>query len=283
MNILEYDCLWQLYTFSVSHILFGLSFSGIFFDPCIFITDSACKEGAEVVTTRMASVGLLYVGAYFFILTYINYNKAPKLKRLSNMGLSCSVALLASIVFFGPRSQGGFERSSLYFFDLLIGMALIAIMGSAIGSSEMAERKSPFTDLGLNPKTFILLLAIIIIFKFIALSEFVSPSTFLADSDSVTSLSHFFWQWMVLILLTIFFPINFALMYGDEKDQEAITWTTVLMMVLSILFVMPLWNDFKDGYVTMGFVSFAVFFILALVAIFTGKRRGGYETVPNDA
>lgn len=285
MNILEMPGLWQLYTFCAVFWLFSIAMYGLVIDPCLLVTGkSVCNSGAESFTSRLLAIGLLYVGTLFFALTYINKDDAPKLKRLANMGMMCVSALLTSIIFFGPRSQGGFENSILHFLDLVTCFILLAIMISAIGdSSNMAGASSPLLGLGINPKSFIFFLAVTLFFKLIFLSEFANPSMFLADPGSVTAYSHVLWQLMIVIILMILFPILFALAYGDDKDQETITAVTIIMMVVSIISIIPMRNSLKGGMMTMSAISSGVVSLLALISIFVGRSstRNEYESVSN--
>lgn len=276
--------LWQLYTFSAVNILFALSMYGIFLDPCLLITgELPCKPGAEIYMSRMVSIGFLYVGVFFLVLTYVNKTNAPKLSRLANIGMYCSVALLVSVIFFGPRSQGGVENSILHFLDLIGCFLLIAIMASAlVDNTNMANSNSPFTGLGMNPKTFTLLIAILIFINLIALSEFVDISTMLADPTSTTAFSHVMYQFLMVILLMILLPLIFALVYGDEKDHEIIMGALVVMVLVQTVSIIPIADTMKQGNMTSEYISVGVFCLFALFVIYFDRfhtRRLEYEPV----
>lgn len=255
---------------------------GFFIDPCLLITGkSICNVGAEAYTSRLMAIGLLYVGTFFLALTYINKNCSPKLKRLASMGMNCVIALIVSIIFIGPTSQGGYENSILHILDLITGFILLGIMISAIADdSDLAAPNSPLTGFGINPKTFILLIGVLAFIKLFVLSEFVNLSLFLSDQASITHFSRIMWQWDIVILLMILFPLSFALIYGDEKDQETLTGVTIFIMIISEMSIYPMSDSLKEGLITMSLISFGVVTLLALSAIYAGRnRRNEYEPV----
>ncbi len=237
-----------------------------------------CSPGAETVMARMVAIGFLYVGIFFSALTYNNRNSTAKLKRLANMGMNGAVALFVTIIFFG-----GIENPTLHFLDTIFGFVLIAIMLSAISdSSEMAERSnSPLEGHGLNPKTFIFVIAIIVVIKLFALSDYVKPSMFLHDPESISALSNIFWQTLSVVMITILFPLLFALVYGNEVDQEILTVSIVLMTFVSLLSFLPVSAQMKSGIMTQMYISGAIVAILAFTLIVAGRsnRRNQYEQV----
>mmetsp|Transcript_10186 Transcript_10186/g.12863 ORF Transcript_10186/g.12863 Transcript_10186/m.12863 type:complete len:283 (-) Transcript_10186:36-884(-) len=282
MTIFETNGLWQLYIFSAVNLLFSLSMYGLlgFVDPCQLLTgQNKCEQGAETVMMRMGAIAYLYVGAFFSALAYNNRTDAPKLKRLANMGMNAAVALLMAIVFFG-----GIEGATLHFLDTIMGFALLVVMISAIrDSSEMADASSsPVEGLGLNPKTFIFAISIILVAKLFAMSDFVGPSMFLSSPESMTALSHIIWQMLSVAIIMMLFPLVFALAYGDEKDQETLTVLTILIMIASVFSILPVSAQMKSGLMTMIFVSVAIVTILALILMYVGRsnvRRNQYEQV----
>ncbi len=282
--ILDVAGLWQMYTFSCIFLLSSMFMYGFFgfVDPCLLITGkSICNLGAEAYTSRLMAIGLLYVGTFFLALTYINKNNTPKLKRLASMGMNCIIALIVSIIFIGSTSQGGYENSILHFLDLITGFILLGIMISAIADdSDLAAPNSPLTGFGINPKTFILFIGVLAFIKIFVLSEFVNLSLFLSDKASITHFSRIMWQWDIVILLMILFPLSFALIYGDEKDQETLTGVIIFIMIISEMSIFPMSNSLKEGLITMSLDSFGVVTLLALIAIYAGrKRRNEYEQV----
>ena len=160
MTIIEKPGPWQLYTFCAVFWLGSIAMYGPLIDPCLLVTGkSVCKKGAEEFLSRSVAVGLLCVSTFYFTLTHMNKDDAPKLKRLANMSMMCVMALLTSIIFIGPRSQGGYENSIVHLMALISGFILLAIMNTAIGDgSDMAAPCSPLEGHGVNPKSFIFFL-----------------------------------------------------------------------------------------------------------------------------
>lgn len=259
---------------------------GFVFDPCQLLTGkSSCKAGAETYTARAMAIGFLYVGVFFLTLTYLNRSSASKLKRLANMALNSVVALLVGLVFTGSTSMGGVERSIFHFLDMITFFILLVIMMTAVmDDSEMVGIKSPFTNLGVNPKSFVLLVVVATTLKLFALSDFVNLSSFLVESDSDTHLSKVFWAWLIVCILEIIFALWFALAYGDEQDQESITIATVFMMVISVVSIIPISNELKDGMMRASYIGVGVGLAVAIVAVIGGRRNRsgeGYQTVSN--
>lgn len=283
MNLFDIPGLWQMYTFCIVVLLGSLFMCGLFMDPCLLFTGkSVCNPGAEAYSSRIIAIGLLYVGIFFLALTYINQTSRPKLKQLANMGMTSTIALIVSIIFIGPRSLGGEENSILHMLDMLTAFILLAIMVSATyDNSEMITSNSPFAGLGVNPKTFLLSISILVFMKLFVLSEFVNISVFLSDSDSMTSLSSVMWRFVIVIIFLILFPIIFALIYGDEKDQEILTGLTVLMMIVSIISILPMRHFLQGVILTMSYISLGVVTLWAVIAIYAGRltRRHEYEPI----
>jgi len=275
---------WQLYLFGIVQLVGSFFMYGFFLDPCQLLTGKGeCKSGAEMYSARAMAIAFLYIGVFFLSLTYLNKDSAPKLKRLANMATNCVVATLVGTVFTGSTSMGGVERSVFHMMDM-IGMflLLIIIMSAVMNDSEMAGYKSPLAGLGVNPKSFVLLVTIAVAVKLFALSDFVDLTSFLADPDSTSHLSRVLWAWMSVYCLEVLFPLAFALAFGDEKDQEAITIATVVVMLVSIVSIIPVAGSMKDGTMRSSYISAGVTLALAIVAVMGGRRSRssqGYETV----
>ena len=279
---------WQLYTFSAVFWLGSIAMYGPLTDPYHLVTGkSAYNKGAEEFLSRSVAVGLLCVSAFFFTLTHINRDNAPKLKRLANMSMMCVMALLTSLIFIGPRSQGGLGESILHFLTLISTFALLAIMQSAVGDSSdmVAPTCSPFEGHGANPKSYMFFLAMVVFFKLVDMSELLDPSMFLTDTKSVTAYSQLLWQFMIVIMLMILFPITFALAYGDHKDHEAVTGVTIIMMIISVMSYYPIKDQLVKGIMTMAPVSGIVIFFLGIMTICI-SRSSAYkkcESITDDS
>lgn len=275
-TILEKPGLWQLYTFSAFFWLGSIRMYGLLTDPCLLATGkSVCKEGAETFLSRSVAIGLFNIGTFYFILAHMNKDDAPKLKRLANMSTMCVAALLASIIFIGPSNHGGFENSILHFMDLMSAFILLAIMLSAIGdgSNMAAPSFSLLEEQGINPKTFVSFLAAITFFKLVFMIDLEDPSLYLVDQGSVTAYSKVLWKFMIVILFMALFPIIFTLIYGNHKDQEAITGVTVIMMVVSTLSYIPIKDQLVNGVMSMAPVSSRITLLFAIIAIYNGRSN----------
>jgi hypothetical protein len=274
---------WQLYVFCVVHLIGSFAMYGVVFDPCQLLSGKAvCKSGAETYTARAMAIGFLYVGVFFFALTFNNRTNAPKLKRLASMALNSTVALLVGVMFTGSQRMGGVERHVFHFLDMITMLVLLVILMTAVMTdSEMEGIKAPFSNLRVNPKSFVLLVLVSVAIKFLVLNDFMSPSSFLVESDSETHLSQIMWTWLSVGILEILFALWFALAYGDEQDYESITIATALMMVVSVLSIIPISKELVDGMMRATYISVGVALALAIVAIIGGRRSNqeGYQQV----
>ncbi len=284
MNSTEQNTgLWQLYVFSAVLIMYSIVMYGFIGDPCMLVFgDSSCNNGAEAYLSRAVAVGLLYVGTFYASLIYINQSNPSKLRRLSNMCANCAMALLVSIIFIGSKRQGGLERSLLHFGDLILCLFLVAILLSpTCTTSEMASSNPPLDGFGMNPKSFLLFIGAIIILKVVVMSEFVNPLALMEETDSETALSHILWLWLIVIIIILLFPIVFAVVYGDRRDQEVITGATVAMIAVSWISFIPTVSIFKPEMVTAGIATtiFCVLFAIATIFVSRSSNQHEYDEV----
>lgn len=277
---------WQMYLFCVVQFIGSVGMYGfLVWDPCQLLTNKgACHAGAEAYAARGMAIGFLYVGVFFLCLTILNKDSLPHYKRLANMATFSVVAMLVGVMFTGSTSLGGFEKSLFHFLDMITMVLLLCIMASTNAvDSEMADYKSPFQGLGLNPKSFVLFATIATAVKFFVLSDAVNLSSFLADPTSTTHLSNILWTWMNICVLEILFAFAFALLFGTDKDQEALTIATAVMMIVSLVSIIPISDALTTGTMRSAYISLAIVIAIALVAIIGGRknRQQGYETVSN--
>lgn len=125
------DCPWQLYTFSLVHILAGLCM--YVFDACRLVSQDgvSCIE-SEIVMSCIVGFSMLYVGVLWGIITYQNKHDNGKITRLSNMGINGATALLVSVIFAGNASYGGLENSWMHIGDMLTMIILLGILVSRV-------------------------------------------------------------------------------------------------------------------------------------------------------
>jgi hypothetical protein len=267
------------------NILSSFAMYGIRGDPCMLFTGaSKCQPGAETYAARTIAIAYLWMGVSFLVLTYINKENVPKLRRLVNMTINAVFAMLVATIFFGPTSLGGSMSPVIHLIDMVYYVILLVIMRSAIcQGEEMIATNSVSTGLGVNSKTFLLIVAILTAIKVFLLSDFLDLSIILANPESITALSHIMWQSTIVMLLILLIPICFALLYGDGHDQEAIAGTTILMMNLSIISFIPISDSMYHGAVAQSWIGIGIFSLFGLVMIFVGRsnNRGEYQSVSN--
>ena len=79
----------------------------------------------------------------------------------------------------------------------------------------------------------------------------------------------------------VILALIFALVYGDEEDQEILTVSTVVMMIVSVVSFSPISAQMKSGMMTKSYISGAIVVLLAFIVIYVGRsnRRNQYEQV----
>lgn len=276
---------WQLYIFSIVQLLASFFMYGFVYDPCKLITGGKdCRSGAETYTARAVAIGFAYVGLFFLVLTILNKDNAPKLKRLAHMAINCVTALFVGVMFTGSSSMNGVENSALHISDMFgIALLFVVMITAVLGDGPMEDSHSLRTGLGVNPKGFVLLVTIASVVKLFALNDFVDPTSFLADPDSSTKLSNVLWVWLSVCIFEIVLALAFTLVFGDSKDQEGITMATIVMMLVSVLSILPIATELKYGMMRTAWISFGISVALAVIALVLGRRaaNSGYETVSN--
>jgi hypothetical protein len=271
---------WQLYLFSFIHLLV---FFLIFFDTCSLLTgsDEKCNTAEHLAALSM-SIAFTYVGVFFGLLTFLNKQNAAKLKRLAMFATDCSAALFAAVIMVGSTKMGGIERSSFHIADMVTVFVLFLIMhGATHGDSPANPSHNIKEDLGFNPKGLILLVLILVTIKLFVLSDFMTFSFILGDPDAGTDLSRVFMGLTVVVMFEILLGTAFTLYYGDAKDQEAITIALASMIVVTALYMIPVWGHLRTGLMISGIVSLVVFIALCITAVVLGRKhqRAGYEEV----
>jgi hypothetical protein len=274
---------WQLYLFSLVNLV-GLY--GLFGDFCMLLTGSGevCNS-AEKVTSLYMSVCLVYVSVLFFVLTFLNHGNTPKLKRLAMYGANCAVAMFAGVIMTGSTRLGGFERSWYHLGDMVTFFALsIVLLLAAEGDSPAAVSSSPFTGLGINPKTLVLLAGLGTLSKLFLISDYIPLSYILEDESEVTDLARLFWNLVVVLMFEILLAITFALKYGDDMDLEGVTYAFILMTLIAWVYMIPILGFLRGELVKQGLFSVVVFIVICVVAIIGGrKQQRGYASVASVA
>lgn len=268
---------WQLYLFCLVHLAAGLV---CYADLCSWVFMKC--NATEAVFFRFFGMCLLYVAVLFGVLSIMNRNEKEKLKRLAVFATYASVVLFTGLVMTGSARTGGYERPWMHIGDVIFTFVLFLIMATAYDDdTEAAPCTSPFRKLGINPKTFLLLITIAALVKLFVITDFVNLTDFMEDAK-MTEFGRIMWMWMAVFIFDIFLVLWFTLSFGSAKDQEAITITVVVMSIVGLLSCIGMLSHFKAGLLRMSIPSVCVIVALAIIAVIGGRRaeqREGYEAV----
>jgi len=266
--------------------MYSLACFGIFGDPCKLIAGQTCNVGAESYMMKVNGIGFLYVSLLFGILTHLNKDNVPKLRRLVLIAINATFLMAAGIIFTGPQRLGGVEINYLHILDVLGIFILLGILIRAVMDDStimgVQSTTSIFEGLGINAKSFVALITVVAFLKLLAFCDFVSYETFLSNPDTKTQLSDVFWDWIKIAILDICLALFFALAYGNRQDHEAVTITILVMSLLSIIVFYPMRNMFKEGlFVKVAIPGVCSVACIAIVAVVGGRMKGnnGYSQI----
>jgi len=281
---LNATCPWELYLFAFIHL--GAGIFMYLFDACLLTATSSCTD-TERVIEKMGILCLLYVGVMFTVLTYHNKNEPGKITTLSNFAAYGATALLVSVVFFGNASLGGIERSWMHMGDVLTMIILLAVLTLRVSKAdaEWAEKK-PLGNMGVNCKTLLLLILVIIALKFIAFTDFIDPLTFLADGAEMTDYAMCMWKFIAVLMIEIFLAILFSVLFDDDASHELVVLTVMVMSLVAAVMFYPAKKYFSSGMGLNGnavWIRLSILVIVCILAIVGGRRgspdRSGYQNV----
>eukprot|EP00581_Thalassiosira_minuscula_P000857 CAMPEP_0183743364 /NCGR_PEP_ID=MMETSP0737-20130205/65179_1 /TAXON_ID=385413 /ORGANISM="Thalassiosira miniscula, Strain CCMP1093" /LENGTH=557 /DNA_ID=CAMNT_0025978983 /DNA_START=116 /DNA_END=1790 /DNA_ORIENTATION=- len=224
-------CPWELYLFALINFCAAIIY--FVFDTCSLLTSTACSDTERVMESILA-LCFLYVGVMFTVLTYHNKNEPGKITNLSNFAAYGAMSLLVSIVFIGNASLGGIEPSWMHMGDVLSSIILLAVLIARVSKAdaEWAEKK-PLGNMGVNCKTLLLLILVIIALKFIAFTDFIDPLTFLADGAEMTDYAMCMWKFIAVLMIEIFLAILFSVLFDDDASHELVVLTVMVMSRVS--------------------------------------------------
>lgn len=275
---------WQLYLFSITHFV-GLLV--LFMDMCqVMIGGEECNS-TESAAAYMAMMTLLLTGVLFGTLTYVNQGDASKLKRLAKIAAHATVALFAAIIMTGSTTHGGYERGWMHLADMVYFFLLFILLtaANADGSIPMTSHKSVTAGMGLNSKTLLLLIVLILTIKIFAMTDFIRWEFVFAQPDQVTDLTRVFWNLAVVATFELLLGFYYAIAYGDaETDHEPTVIVLVVMSVVVALAGIPQYGHLNPARLLPAMISILVIIALGVMTIVQGRRSGaGYESVPNAA
>jgi len=185
----------------------------------------------------------------------------------------------------GPRHLDGVERSWAHLGDMIAMALLLIIMWSAIADDgEVAGCTSNVcSGLGVNPKTLLWLFLLEAVVEIFLYTDFMSYTYMLNDPDASSDVAQLLWKFYAIYGLILVLAFFFAIGYGDCKDQESTIMTYVAMMIVSGLVFLG--TEWKDGMFRQWLIWVIVYFVLAVVAVWGGRREGrgssGYTEVGN--
>uniref|UniRef100_A0A7S0AEA2 Uncharacterized protein n=1 Tax=Minutocellus polymorphus TaxID=265543 RepID=A0A7S0AEA2_9STRA len=292
------SCPWQLYTFSLLHLI--ASFFLFIFDACYLLfptKEGSCVE-SELVLSRLLAICLLYVAVLYSILTYHNKRFQDKITRLSNFALHSAVALLCSVIYAGNVNHGGFERGWMHWGDMLTMLLLVGILMARVSEdgAAWANKNSlgVLGGMGINCKTLLLFFVGLTVVKLLVLTDLIDPQGLvLAEAVKMTKLATYMWSFVAVSVLEILFALIFALLYDDEASHELMVLAIAFMTLVAVGSLYPVtkymggWYDFSNNAI---WIKLGVVLGICAVSIVGGRmtgsgggRHGGYTGVGEGA
>lgn len=162
-------------------------------------------------------------------------------------------------------------------------MALFVILGSRVDSSTEWAEKKELGRLGLNCKSLLLLFLPITAVKFLAMTDFISPTKILADGVEMTELARWMFNYVAVLVLNIIFGLLYSVLYDDDKGHELVVIAIAFMTVVSPLSFQSL-NGMMGSWTSMHIllIRAAIILCVCISAIVGGRRginRAGYEGI----
>ncbi|KAG7362990.1 hypothetical protein IV203_026350 [Nitzschia inconspicua] len=253
-----------------------------FADMCQWLDGTSCND-TETFTIRMSSFLFLYLALLSFVMARTNEDNPAFLKRLAFHIMYGLAIMVGSFVTFAPT---GMEPKWYHFGDMVTLFILFALLHSST-SNEVAPvgmHQSLWDGHGANPRTFLMVVAVALLVKMLAVSDFMQLSSIIEDQESVTIRAETFYSFAICQGLALLALLAIPVLYGSAKDQLN---TTIAVVVVEIVFGVPMfWGMFRlisSQYHTMTMVGAIVFGGLAVVALigaYMDAKRENYDRIP---
>jgi hypothetical protein len=280
------DCPWQLYLFSFMHLLGGIGM--YIMDVSTFLTLGKKSSEAEQIMQRIAALSMLYVGVLFTAMTYHNKRSNANITTLSNVGLSCSTAFLASCVFTGNASHGGLERSWMHIGDMLTVSIIACLLFGRVTQTgaEWSEKKALGDGLGMNCKTLLLLFLPLTVLKFFAYTDFIDPTDILAEGLKMTRLAYWMWNIVAVLIFEVAMALAYTILFDDAQGHEVVVCSMAAMTLIAGCSVYSLQGNLSSWMGINGsglWIKLAVMIGICMLAVVGGRmgnnNREGYSKV----
>lgn len=255
-----------------------------FADICHWVDGTSCN-GTEALMIRMTSFMFLYLATLPLLLAHTHKDDPAFLKRLAfHMKYGIAV-MFGSCITMAPL---GVYPKWYHFGDLVSFFVLFAVL-STYTSNDLAPAKmtqSPWQGHGANPRTFLFIVAVIVLLKVLTVPDFVPLLDMVSDPDSVTARANVFYSFTICEAMALFLLLTVPIHYGNAKDQLN---TTFLIVVVEFVFgIAMFWGyfDMLNVYgTTMSIIGMSIFVglvIVALVGAYFEAKRGKYDPIPSD-
>ena len=256
-----------------------------FVDLCFFMDGTSCND-TEAFMIRLSSFMFLYLASLPFLMAHTHKDDPAFLKRLAYHMMYGLGVMIGFAITIGPL---GMYPKWAHVGDLVFLLFVFAML-HVYTSNDLAPcgmYQSPWQGHGANPRTFLSIIAIIILLKVVTVSDFMPLSEMVSDPSSVTDRANAFYTLALCQALAFLFLLAVPLHYGNSKDQLN---TTLLVVVVEFVFGVAMFWGFFDMLniygSTMSVVGLSIFaglIIVALVGAYFDAKRGKYDPIPNES
>lgn len=273
-------CPWQIYLFGLTNLC-GILFP--FFDVCSFFSGKESCNSTEHFMTFMMGYCITYLGVLLLVLTWMNHGDTPKTKRLAMIATNCAAVMFAAIVMTGSSKLNGFEIWWLHWGDMIWFLLMYIFLAGATAddSPVVGVSESPWSGMGVNCKTLLLLFVIATLLKLFAWTDIVNFSWLLRNPDEMSELALCCWHIGSAAMFEILLVFWFALVYGNEKDHEGVVFSIVGLTIVGIFYMIPVFGAYKEGLLmAKGLPSVIVLIVISIIAVIVGRRQRSYQELP---
>jgi hypothetical protein len=148
-------------------------------------------------------------------------------------------------------------------------------------------RQSPWEGHGANPRTFLVIIATVVVLKVLTASDFLPLSEMVNDPASITPRANVFYSFALCEAMALLFLLAIPIHYGNTQDQ---LHTTLLIAVVEFVFgIAMFWGFFEmlnvygSSMSIIGLCGFGGLIMVALVGAYFDAKRGKYDPIPNES
>jgi len=282
----------QLQIFALVRFVYGLASLLNLYSTCSVLTGTGTCQPTEIYLLSCIGLVLLFVAVAFSVLTTIAYDDWGKKRRLAFVAMHCVSAQLAGAVLAGSAVMGGIMPKGVHIAEIAVQLALFLILATAVwgggdggGGAESSVLIAGRVrgGIGINPKTFNVLFALLMVASIFINSDVMTYDMVLgqAVADSITDTAKFWWSAYGVYVFELFLLYGFGVTYGTHDDNDFLTGLAVVFTAGELL--QTYWFEplLTEQYVKNVLISSCVIIGIGILAmaVYRNKRHRDYESL----